>query len=79
MRHPSSSVASACGVLATAYGVAVRDPSDFKDAFAFDDYDLWFGGDFNYFLDELFDDILEEIESDITSVDSTNLSEQRSK
>ena len=65
------------GVLTTAYGAAIRDPDDLNkdNAFAFDDYDLWFGNDFDYYLENLLDDLLSEIESVITSEISTNQSE----
>ena len=79
MKTPNFNAGLATGIVTTAYGVAIKDPSDFKDPFAFDDYDLWFGSDFNFFLDNLFDNILNDIASDITSVDSTNESEAESK
>ena len=67
------------GVAHLAYGMALSDKKDFKSPLAFDDYDLWFGADFDYLLNELLDDLLDDIESDITSVDSTNLSEAASE
>ena len=67
------------GVAHLAYGMALSDKKDFKSPLAFDDYDLWFGADFDFILDQLLDDLLEDIESDITSVDSTNLSEAASE
>ena len=66
------------GVAHLAYGMALSDKKDFKSPLAFDDYDLWFGADFDYLIDSLLDDLLDDIESDITSVDSTNLSEAAS-
>ena len=68
-------ILTSAGVAHIAYATALKDRKDFKSPLAFDDYDLWFGNDFNYFLNNLFDDLLSDIESDITSVDSTNLSE----
>ena len=62
-----------------AYGMALSDKKNFSSPLAFDDYDLWFGSDFNFILDEIMDGLLEDIESDITSVDSTNLSEAASE
>ena len=60
------------------YGLALKDEKDFKSPFAFDAYDLWFGSDFDLVLSELMDSFLDEIETDISSVDSSNLSEQHS-
>lgn len=64
------------GIAHLAYGVTMSDKQ--KSSLDFDDYDLWFGNDFDWLLNSWLDDTLAEIESDITSVDSTNLSEQRS-
>jgi hypothetical protein len=66
------------GLAVQSYGVTVKDKNRFASPFAFDAYDEWFGRDFDFLLNSLFDSMLDEIESDITSVDSTNLSEQRS-
>ena len=46
------------GVAHLAYGMALSDRKDFKSPLAFDDYDLWFGSDFDYFMSELMDDLL---------------------
>ena len=67
------------GVAHLAYGMALSDKKNFKNPLAFDDYDLWFGNDFDFFLGSIIDDLLDDIESDITSVDSTNLSEAASE
>ena len=67
------------GVAHLAYGMALSDKKDFKSPLAFDDYDLWFGSDFDFVIETLLEDILDDIESDITSVDSTNLSEAASE
>jgi len=65
------------GVTQLAYGIKTSDKS--KNAWDFNDYDLWFSDDFNYVLDNWLQNALDDIESDITSVDSTNLSEARSE
>ena len=75
----SRSIILHAGVAHLAYGMALSDRKDFKSPLAFDDYDLWFGEDFDFLLEEIIDDLLDEIESDITSVDSTNLSEAASE
>ena len=64
----------------TAYGIGFKEASnDFKSPFAFDAYDMWFGADFDYVIENLLNDLLEDIETDISSVDSSNLSEQASE
>ena len=63
------------GIVGSAYGLNIQDPRDFKDPFAFNDYDLWFGDDFDFFIDELLDDVLDEIADDLESVRSSNWSE----
>ena len=60
-----------------AYGVKTTDKQ--KDLFAFDTYDLWFGDDFNWLIDNWLEETLAEIETDISSVDSSNLSEAHSE
>ena len=62
----------ASGVAYIAYGVEIDDP------YAYDSYDVWFDDDYNFFLDNILEGIFDDIESDITSVWSTNLSEQLS-
>ena len=64
----------------TAYGVDVQaeDSKDFKSPLAFDAHDLWLGEDFDYFLNNMIDGLLDDIESDLLSVWSTNKSEQES-
>ena len=74
----SKAMAASSGVLYMAYGLEIRD-DDFKHRYEFDAYDLWFDEDFDYILDNILEDIFEEIESDITSVWSTNESEQISQ
>ena len=61
----------------TAYGVdiQVKDSKDFKSPLAFDAHDLWLGSDFDFFLDNMLDDLFNEIEEDLLSVWSTNKSE----
>ena len=74
------SLAIHVGLAHLAYGITLDDKNrGFSSPLAFDDYDLWFGADFDFLLDQIMDDLLDEIESDITSVDSTNLSEQASE
>ena len=51
MKTPSFSATTASGIVATAYGAALTDPSDFTDPFAFDEYELWFGNDFDFLID----------------------------
>ena len=65
MKTPSNLATTASGIVATAYGTVLKDLSDFKDPFAFDDYELWFGNDFDFLIDNIFDDIFLEIESNI--------------
>lgn len=65
------------GVAQLAYGV--KTTATFNSSFDFDDFDLWFDDDFNFVLDNWLEDALDAIASDITSVDSTNLSEARSE
>ena len=61
----------------TAYGVDIQaeNSKDFKSPLAFDSYDLWLGDDFDYFLNNMIDVLLDDIESDLLSVWSTNKSE----
>ena len=66
------------GIAHLSYGVAVSDIDHFSNKLAFDPYDLWFSADYNYMLDNIIDGVFDAIESDITSVDSTNLSEAAS-
>ena len=64
------------GVAHLAYGVAIVDnTNEFKSSLDFNDYDDWFGTDFNWLMNSWLETTLNDIESDITSVDSTNLSE----
>ena len=61
----------------TSYGIDIqaKDSKHFKSPNAFDSYDLWLGDDFDYFLNNMLDDLFDEIESDLYSVWSTNKSE----
>jgi len=68
----------ASGIAHLAYGVAVKDKDHFNSPLAYDYYDLWFSDDYDYLIDNILDSVFDEIESDITSVDSTNLSEAAS-
>ena len=61
------------------YGLDLSDKKDFKSDFDFDSQDLWFGIDFDFLIDNWMETILDEIASDISSVDSTNLSEAHSE
>ena len=63
----------ASGVVHVAYSVDVTVVID--DLYASDSYDVWFDDDYNFFLDNVLEGMFEDIESDITSVWSTNLSE----
>ena len=49
-----------------------------SDKISFDLHDLWFSDDYNFVLDNILDSIFDEIETNITSVDSSNLSEAAS-
>ena len=71
----------ASGIVNIAYSLKVEDSKKDgpDDPFAFNEYDLWFDEDLNFFLDNMLDDIFAEYESDITSVWSTNESEWRSQ
>ena len=62
-----------------AYGIDVTNKDVFSSPFAYDNYDMWFGEDFDFIIAEMMDSFLREIESDITSVDSSNLSEAHSR
>ena len=79
MKTPSISATTASGIVASAYGTLLRDPADFRDPFAFDDYELWFGNDFDFLIDSIFDDIFKDIEDNIETVDSSNESEAASR
>lgn len=68
----NKNLATVSGIAHIAYGVHV-DPK--KDPFAFDDYDLWFGNDFDWIINELFEDVFADLEEIISSDWSTNLSE----
>ena len=80
MKHNNAfSATTASGIIFVAYGIQVEDRSRSKDnAFAFNEYDLWFGRDFDWVIDNMMNNIWDEIESDITSDWSTNESEQLS-
>ena len=49
------------GIAHTAYGIGLKDKRAFDSPFAFDAYDMWFGADFDYILDELLDDFLGDV------------------
>ena len=68
------------GIAMTAYGVDIQSkvPNDFKSPLAFDAHDNWLGTDFDFFLDNMLDDLFKDIEADLLSVWSTNKSEQES-
>ena len=66
------------GLAHLSYGVAVKDKNHFSSPFAFDAYDMWFGADFDHIINNMMENLWDDIESDIASVDSTNLSEQHS-
>ena len=69
---------TASGIIYVAYGIQVEDSIKRKDPFAFNDYDLWFGRDFDWIINNMMNSVWDEIESDITSDWSTNESEQLS-
>ena len=66
------------GLAHISYGVAIKDRDKYVSPFALDAYDMWFGADFDHIINNMMENLWDDIESDITSVDSTNLSEQRS-
>lgn len=66
-------VAAASGVAHLAYGVLI-DLQD--DPLAYNEYDLWFGDDYNYLLENQLEDFLYFVEKDIEDVNSSNESEQ---
>ena len=61
------------------YGIELKGKDEFKSPLAFDAFDSWLGEDFDYFIENLIDGFFEEIESDLLTVWSTNLSEQESQ
>ena len=67
------------GIAHLTCAINLADKDDFKSSLAFDDYDLWFGNDFDFMMENWMEDVLEEMESMISSVDSTNLSEAHSE
>ena len=70
---------TASGVIYAAYGIQVEDNRTTKSsAFDFNEYDLWFGQDFDWIISNMMEHVFDEIKSDITSDWSTNLSEQLS-
>ena len=58
-----------------AYGIKVSDIKDYRSPLEFNSYESWLGKDFEFFLENLFDEVLEDIASDLQTVWSTNLSE----
>ena len=53
--------------------------SKYRSPILYDEYDDVLDEDFNFLLNTVFDNILNEIESDLRSVWSTNKSEQESQ
>ena len=72
-------IAAASGVVHLAYGVLVEKEEAWESPYAFDEYDLWFGDDYNYFLDNQLEDFFVFVEEDIEDVRSSNYSEQISQ
>ena len=62
----------------SAVGVDILDSSKFTSPIQFDAFDNWLGADFQFVLDNIIDDFFDEIEDNLLSVWSTNLSEQES-
>ena len=58
-----------------AYGIKVSDIKDYRSPLEFTSVESWLGKDFEFFLENLFDEVLEDIASDLQTVWSTNLSE----
>ena len=59
----------------TSTGVEILDSSKFTSPIQFDAFDNWLGDDFQFVLDNIIDDFFDDIEEDLLSVWSTNLSE----
>ena len=79
MEQISRTTPMLAGIAHLAYGIKMETEFKGGSKLDFNDYDLWFDDDFNFILSNWLEDTLAEIESDITSVDSTNLSEARSE
>ena len=60
------------------YGIGIED-HDARSLLQDDGFYDWLGDDFDYFVENLFDDFLNEVESDLLTVWSTNRSEQESQ
>ena len=67
------------GITHLTYGVDLTDRADFKSKLAFDEQDLWFRNNFDFLMNNWMEQVLDEIAEDISSVDSTNLSEAHSE
>ena len=66
---------AAASIVLTTHGIVVQEPHDFESPFALTEEELWFDDDFKFMLKYVYEQFLEEIESDITSDWSTNESE----
>lgn len=67
MKAPPNTAAYS-GIIHLAYGVHIER----TDPFALDDYDLWFGNDFNYVVTDLFNSVFDIIEEQVSSDWSEN-------
>ena len=48
-----------------AYGIKVSDIKDYRSPLEFTSVESWLGKDFEFFLENLFDEVLEDIQSDL--------------
>ena len=62
-----------------AHGIKVKTNDIDRSPLSYNGFDSWLGADFDYFLDNLLDGFLQDIEDDLLSVWSTNRSEQESQ
>ena len=60
------------------YGINLSDNDKHRSPLDYDEYDNWLGFDFDFYLKNLLDGYLSDIESDLLTVWSTNKSEQES-
>ena len=60
------------------YGINLGDADKHRSPLDYDEYDDWLGFDFDFYLKNLLDGYLSDIESDLLTVWSTNKSEQES-
>ena len=64
-----------CHLNLMAYGIKVSDIKDYRSPLDYTSVESWLGKDFEFFLENLFDEVLDDIASDLQTIWSTNLSE----